>query len=251
MRVPSSENLPSLGIVGFGAFGRVVAKQLAPWFRIYAYDSAQRGSERVSVEGGADEDVVRAATCQFVVLAPPVDQLCVAIQTIRPHLRPGTIVFDVCSVKVVPMQIMERELPEYVEVIGTHPLFGPQSSQNGIAGRKIVFCPMRSKSARRIAAFLRSTLRVKVLFATAEEHDREMATVQGLTHLIARLLVQMEPLPTRMTTASYDLLLAAAAMVRNDSTALLRAIELTNPFAAEVRNRFLALAEKTRQSSDW
>ena len=85
-----------------------------------------------------------------------------------------------------------------------------------------------------------------MFLVSAEDHDREAATVQGLTHLIARVLMAMEPLPTRMTTASFDRLMQAVDMVRHDSPAVFRAIERDNPFAAEVRERFFALADEAR-----
>lgn len=247
MRGHSNDIRPTLGIVGFGAFGRLVAEHLAPWFQICAFDPAHKNSAYIGATIRVTTDVALAASCQFVVLAPPVEQLRTAIRAIRPHLQPGTIVLDVCSVKVEPVRMMDRELPAHVEVIGTHPLFGPQSAQNGIAGRKIVLCPIRTKRARRIAAFLRSALRLKVFFSTADAHDREMAIVQGLTHLIGKLLVQMEPLPTQMTTASYDLMMEAVAMVRDDNAALYRAIEFSNPFTAQIRERFFELVDKSRQ----
>ena len=85
---------------------------------------------------------------------------------------------------------------------------------------------------------------------TPEEHDREAATVQGLTHLIARVLLKMEPLPTRMTTASFERLMQAVDMVRHDSPAVFHAIERDNPYAAEVRERFFDLAEMAREQLD-
>jgi prephenate dehydrogenase len=93
-------------------------------------------------------------------------------------------------------------------------------------------------------------LALKVFQVSPEDHDREAATVQGLTHLIARLLLAMEPLPTRMTTASFDRLMQAVDMVRHDSPAVFRAIERDNPFAAEVRDRFFALADAARGDLD-
>ena len=59
---------------------------------------------------------------------------------------------------------------------------------------------------------------------TPDEHDREAALVQGLTHLIAKVLVQMEPLPTRMTTGSFELLMQGVDMVRHDAPEVLRAM---------------------------
>jgi prephenate dehydrogenase len=71
--------------------------------------------------------------------------------------------------------------------------------------------------------------------------------VQGVTHLIARVLVRMEPWPTRLTTASFDHLVQATEMVRYDSAGVFAAIEQANPFAAEVRERFFSLAAELRQ----
>ncbi len=66
--------------------------------------------------------------------------------------------------------------------------------------------------------------------------------MQGLTHLIAKVLVQMEPLPRRMTTRSFDLLMQAIGMVRHDAPEVFHAIERANPYAPAVRRRFFALA---------
>lgn len=46
--------------------------------------------------------------------------------------------------------------------------------------------------------------------------------------------------------ASFDRLMQAVEMVRHDSPAIFRAIERDNPFAAEVRERFFALAGEAR-----
>lgn len=68
--------------------------------------------------------------------------------------------------------------------------------------------------------------------------------VQGLTHLIAKVLVQMEPLPARMTTRSFDLVMQGVAMVRHDAPEVFEAIERSNPYAREVRRRFFDLASR-------
>ncbi len=66
--------------------------------------------------------------------------------------------------------------------------------------------------------------------------------VQGLTHLIAQVPVQMEPLPTRMTTRSFDLPMQGVGMVRDDAPEAFQAIEGLNPYSQEVRRRFFDLA---------
>jgi prephenate dehydrogenase len=183
-----------------------------------------------------------AARCPIVVLATPVGCLSEVVDRVSAQLAPGALVLDVGSVKVGPAEIMRRRLPDHVEIVATHPLFGPQSARNGLAGLKIAVCPIRGRSGFRLAAFCRKQLRLKVILTTPEDHDREAATVQGLTHLIAKVLVQMEPLPTRITTKSFDLLMAAVNMVRHDAPEVFAAIERANPYSGSVRRRFFELA---------
>lgn len=175
--------------------------------------------------------------------------MAAALEDIRPHLRPGAMVIDVGSVKVLPVRLMTELLPPTVAIAGTHPLFGPQSARAGLSGRKIAICPVRG-DVRRLAAFLRRVLGLDVILTTPEDHDREAALVQGLTHLIARVLVRMEPWPARLTTASFDHLRAATEMVRYDAASVYEAIERDNPFAAAVRERFFHLAAEARDELD-
>ena len=235
-----SHNRPTLGIIGFGAFGRLMARHLQAFYAIRAYDPALANGPQPG--GVALTGLPDAARCGIVVLAVPVSRLEDAARAIGPFLQPGSLVLDVGSVKLIPADIMRRTLPSHVDIVATHPLFGPQSARDGIAGLRVAVCPVRGGRAPRVAAFLRHALGLRVILTTPEEHDREAATVQGLTHLIAKVLVQMEPLPTRMTTRSFELLMEGVGMVRDDAPEVFQAIERANPFAPQVRRRFFDLA---------
>jgi prephenate dehydrogenase len=87
-------------------------------------------------------------------------------------------------------------------------------------------------------------LGLEVILTTPEAHDREVAAVQGPTHLIAKIFVEMKPLPTRMSTRSFELLMQAVSMFRHDVPEVFQAIERSNPYAANVRQRFFAFASK-------
>jgi prephenate dehydrogenase len=231
----------------------LIATHLRDHFALKAYDPATATRGWDEALGVAHADLADAAACDIVVLATPVDRLAAALVQIRDHLRPGALVLDVCSVKLIPAQLMRDLLPDTVEAIGTHPLFGPQSGRDGIAGLTMAVCPIRDESrasanVRRVAAFARKALRLKVFITTPQAHDREAAMVQGLTHLIAKVLVQMEPLPRRMTTASFDRLMQAVDMVRYDAPEVFLAIERLNPYSADVRQRFFALSAQLQAS---
>jgi len=233
---------PAVGVIGFGAFGRLIVRHLGPHMALRVYDPRPAEADSQTY-GAVRTDLIAAARCSVVILAVPVSRLSDVVADIAPHLRSGTLVVDVGSVKMIPVEIMRAGLPAGVEILGTHPLFGPQCAVGGIAGLKIAVCPdTTGRHGRRAAAFLRTVLKLKVIVTTPEAHDREAAAVQGLTHLIARVLVAMEPLPTHMTTRSFSLLMQAVDMVRHDAPEVFEAIERSNPFAADVRQRFFKLA---------
>jgi prephenate dehydrogenase len=242
--------LPSIGLIGFGDFGQLLARHLQPHMPLLVCDPAQRIEPDQAGLGLRPGSVAEIAACDIVVLAVPVDQLPDTIVELRPHLRPGVVILDVGSVKLGPVETMRALLPDHVEIIGTHPLFGPQSARDGIKGLKIALCPIRGGSWRRIAAFLRRVLELDVIVTTPDAHDRDMALVQGLTHLVAKILVRMEPMPSRLTTRSFELLMQATEMVRHDAAGVFLAIERANPHAQAVRERFFTLAEEMRRALD-
>ena len=238
---------PRLGLIGYGAFGQLTAQHLSAWFDVRAFDPSMSASDSYA----AKVDLAEAGACPVVVLAVPVGVLEETLVAVAPLLSDGALVLDVGSVKVKPAELMQRLLPDHVRIVGTHPLFGPQSAKNGLEGLRIAICEVRgAKDARRIAAWCRQQFRLKVFQVTPEDHDREAATVQGLTHLIARVLLKMEPLPTRMTTASFERVMQGVDMVRYDSPAVYQAIERDNPFAAGVRERFFELFDQARGEVD-
>ncbi|MEK9724911.1 MAG: prephenate dehydrogenase/arogenate dehydrogenase family protein [Rhodospirillaceae bacterium] len=151
----------TLGIVGFGAFRRLIARYLYPHFDLVVSDPALcpdaplPGGVRVGDNGAA-------GACDLVILAVPIDALAAALDGIHPHLRPGSTVVDVVSVKVEWVRIMRAMLPDHVEIVGAHPLFGPQSAHGGIAGRKIALCRVHGGAVLWNAAFLRRVLGLKV-----------------------------------------------------------------------------------------
>jgi prephenate dehydrogenase len=237
----------TLGIIGFGAFGQLLARHLQPYFRILAFDPS---SEMASffADGVLMTGQAEASACDVVVFAVPVERLRDAIVMARPFMKEGAVILDVGSVKMLTADVMEAELPSHVHVVGTHPLFGPQSARDGIHGKKIAVCHIRGSKTARTAAFLRHALKLNVYRVTPEDHDREAAAVQGLTHLIAKVIVEMEPLPTRMTTKSFELIMQAVEMVRYDAPEVFLAIEKSNPFSKDLRNQFFDLAMDLRDS---
>lgn len=237
----------SVGIIGFGAFGRLIAKHVGHYFDVYACDVSNIDLPVATKLGVTAASLENVAQCDVIILATPVSICADVSALVAQHCRPDAMVIDVGSVKVEPAQAMEANLPEHVNIVATHPLFGPESARDGIAGLKIAICPIRGRGHRLMSVFLRRKLGLQAIETSPEEHDREAATVQGLTHLIAKVLADMGPMPTRMTTRSFDLLIEAFSMVQNDAPEVFDAIEMANPYAADVRRRFFRRAATLRE----
>jgi prephenate dehydrogenase len=235
-----------LGLLGCGAFGSIAAKWLSDHFDVLVYDPAVVTANRPGLDVDLTWDIARVASADIVVLATPISGIRAACRLISPHLSVGATVLDVASVKISPCRIMEEELPSHVDIVGTHPLFGPQSVKNGIAGLDIVVCPVRSGNSEAVVDFLQDRLGLNVIMTTPDEHDRQIAFVQGLTHLISRVLINMEPFPTNIRTRSFDFLLSAVELVRHDSNELFMSIERDNPYVEAVLRNFFSHAENLR-----
>lgn len=230
--------MKEIGIIGFGQFGQFMARHLARHFAVTVCDNNdhKKEAEEIGVEWGEFETV---AGKDIVIFAVPLRAFEDVLQKAVPYLKSDALCLDVCSVKIKPIELMLELLPQSVEIIGTHPLFGPQSGKDGIAGLKIAFCPVRTMRADKVKSFLADELKLAVLEKSPEEHDREMAHVQALTHFVARALFELRVEDSELATVSYEELMKAAGLLADDSWELFQTIQQGNPFANERRKVFI------------
>lgn len=229
--------------LGLGAFGRLAASALTDaGVTVRAHDphaSPPAGVEMVSLD--------KAAASEFILLCVPVQAMHSVLQELAPRIPDDgkpRLVMDVCSVKAEPCAWMKELLPPHCEILGTHPLFGPQTAaEKGIAGEPIALCPVRISEERlsAVRAFCEEKLALKVHECTPQEHDEQMAHVQALTHLIGHALAEMNaPEIPELATLAYRRVLQLMHNVEHDSAELFAAIQTYNPSAASVRERFLS-----------
>ncbi|MFN4176535.1 prephenate dehydrogenase/arogenate dehydrogenase family protein [Phenylobacterium sp.] len=231
--------MKSLGLIGFGQFGQLAAGVLKDHFDVLVSDRAPGAAGKAAALGVGFGSVEEAASREIVVVAVPVVAMREVFTAMAPHLKPGALVVDVGSVKVLPARWMTELLPAHVEIVATHPLFGPQSvARDGLPGLRFVVCPVRGDRYEKVAAFGRS-LGLAVTVTTPEEHDREMAYVQALTHLIGRSLVNLGIPDERLATQSYQHLLELCGLIGADTFELFKAIQTQNPYAPEVVDAFV------------
>jgi len=80
---------------------------------------------------------------------------------------------------------------------------------------------------------------LEVIERTPDEHDKQMAYVQGLTHFIGRAIKEIDIPQSDQTTSAYKHLLAIKEMLGYDSHELFLSIEKDNPYTKEVREKFV------------
>lgn len=233
----------TLGVVGFGNFGKFLVKHLLPFFEISVFDQRDISTECevLGVRCGSLSDVVAR---DVVVLAIPVQYLEAWLKESSHLFNPKALVVDVSSVKVKPVELMLRYLPETVEIVGTHPLFGPESGKHGITGLNIVLCEVRTTQIDSIRCFLTDKLSLNVIESTPQEHDQQMAYVQALTHFVSRALKEMKLPDVPQKTPTYQSLLHIQNTLGNDSEELFRTIQTENSLAQAVRQQFLNILEQ-------
>ena len=128
---------------------------------------------------GPDATTV-AARNDMVIVAVPIAVTVDVIREIAPHVRPGSCLVDVTSLKRDPLQAMLEHAPEGVHVVGTHPMFGPHGTD--LDRQKVVLCRGRGDHAFARVKKLFESFGAETIEAGAEEHDAQMALIQVLVH---------------------------------------------------------------------
>ena len=232
----------SIGIIGFGRFGRLAARYLAQDNDVHVYDrnGDDDGIKALGCKASGSDEV---CTCRLVVLCVPISAMKETLKDVAEKVSSGTIVIDVCSVKVYPSRWMEEILPDGVGYLATHPFFGPDSAKESLEGRKIVLCRDGNRRLEDdVYAGIKDYLISKglnVIETSAEEHDRQAAQSLSLTHFIGRSLERAGTEKLNIDTEGYKRLRHILETVNNDTWELFIDMHKYNPYAKETRQRFI------------
>ncbi len=238
----------TIGVIGFGRFSQLMIRYLSDDFAVTVYDRQNR-TGAVARLGGVTGSLADVCRRDIVIPAVPISVMPAMLSQMAPLLGPDAVVADVCSVKTVPVQWMVDRLPAGVSILGTHPMFGPDSAADTLAGHKVVLCRQRIDGDR--YAGIRDYLAARglvVIETTPEIHDRQIADSLALTHFIGRSLAEYGARPLEIDTEGYRRLLHTLETVTHDTWELFVDMHTYNPFARAARDRFReAVARTTAQ----
>lgn len=133
----------------------------------------------------------------LVILAVPVRAMPELVKSARGHFQPGAILTDVGSTKAKMIKAIEPLLAPGVDFIPAHPIAGREKSGAEYSdpeifqGRWTIITPAKSSSPKGVQRIRRlwRALGAKVELMAPEVHDRILASVSHLPHIVAYGLV--------------------------------------------------------------
>jgi prephenate dehydrogenase len=125
-----------------------------------------------------------AALADVVLVSVPVPAFGEVMEALGPHTRASGAVVDICSLKERPLEAMKAHCRG--ALVAAHPLFGPYVES--LEGRTLFLCHGGETKWGEWFTGLMEGLGVKIVRMGAREHDRLMAVVQSLRHVVIACL---------------------------------------------------------------
>jgi cyclohexadieny/prephenate dehydrogenase len=202
--VNAAPHFDRVALIGFGLIGGSIARAARAQGlagEIVATARSAKTRARIAELGIVDSVVETNAEAvkdaDLVILCIPVGACGAVAQEIAAHLKPGTIVSDVGSVKGAVVREMAPHLPASAHFVPAHPVAGTEHSgpDSGFPelfiNRWCILTPPEGTDAsavERLRAFW-AAIGAKVEIMTPDHHDLVLAITSHLPHLIAYTIV--------------------------------------------------------------
>ncbi|ABB31105.1 Prephenate dehydrogenase [Geobacter metallireducens RCH3] len=193
-----------LAIIGVGLIGGSLARILREKGAVGEIVGIGRGEAnlRKAVELGVIDrysldSVAGVEGADVVFLATPVCSIPSITAEIAPHLAPGCVVTDGGSVKEEIVSACEPLMPNGIHFVGGHPIAGTEHSgveasfSSLYVGKRCIVTPTSRTSQDALAKVVRmwEVAGSEVVIMDTEKHDRVLAAISHLPHMVAYALV--------------------------------------------------------------
>ncbi|MGI6524290.1 MAG: prephenate dehydrogenase/arogenate dehydrogenase family protein [Bdellovibrionota bacterium] len=240
------EHFETVGFIGYGKF----TKLLISLFTKYMPKATLRVSSRSNESDGVlffDKPTV--CSSELIIPCVPIRNFETTIKEISPLLKSGQTILDVCSVKVHPKEVLLNNITEGVNLIGSHPMFGPASYEK-LAGDLRGCCVIIEKIRSQVEPFaiikgFFTALNLTLVEMTAEEHDKKAAKFQFITLSAATILKKLNIQRESIDTPSALKMLDFLDMISVDADLVLDLYKY-NPYCHEEFKRFEDAFEQLR-----
>ncbi len=205
--------LESVTIIGLGLLGGSVGlaiDRVFPHIKRVGFSHRQVTRSKALEAGVVDlvcEAVAEAVEgADLVILASPIGTFSDLMGQMADHLRCGAIVTDVGSTKVLPVRWGQKKLKGKAEFLGSHPMAG--SEQRGVEfsradlfdGAHCILTPTENtkKSTVKLLSDFWQALGMRVCQMSPSEHDKVLARISHLPHVLAAALINCSELDQMM-----------------------------------------------------
>ena len=219
-----------IAIIGSeGQMGKWFSKYfLEKGFEVVAYDSEKEIENKLVTK--AKSLVGAILNVDYVILAIPVKRTPETIRLIAKEMKRDSYLIDISSLKLKTVSALSK-IPDKVSPICIHPMFRPGTKK--LKGQNIISIPIRDAKKELLIA---KSLFPDATFVSidAAEHDKKMAMVLGMTHLVnlslANILSKEEnfTLVEKMAGTTFKAQKILTAGIMTESPELLETI-ISNP----------------------
>ncbi|WP_296857069.1 prephenate dehydrogenase [uncultured Methanobrevibacter sp.] len=192
-----------------------------------------------------------ASISDILVISVPINHTSDVIREVAGFMKEGSLMVDVTSIKEEPLKTMSETVPENVEYIPTHPIFGPRTTE--LDNQVIVLTPdKKGKWFDKVYNYL-SSKNMRVIITSAEKHDFMMSIVQILTHFsfisttsaIEKLKVDIKE-TENYESPIYNLMIDVIARISAQNPYLTYNIQTMNENGPKIRNTFVEAVSELR-----
>ncbi len=191
-------------IIGLGLIGgslALAAKKQRLAGSIFGVDRDRQELERARAKSALDRFTVKLrelpSDCDLIILATPVGQFEPLVRKLISRIGPGCVVTDVGSTKAAPVALLESLMPKGAAFVGAHPIAGKEKSgfqaatPDLFSKAKCILTPtsQTDRNALRKVKQFWTRIGAQVILMDPEEHDRVLATISHLPHLVAYAMV--------------------------------------------------------------
>ena len=197
-------------------------------FEVVGFDTNETIKEKFIIK--ANSLIGAILKTDYVLLCTPTKNTPEIIRLIAKEMKHGSYLIEISSQKSKTAQTLMKT-PAKVNPICIHPMFGPGTKK--IDGKNMIIIPIKDVKKELDAAKL---LFPKADFVTidASEHDKKIAVILGLTHLIniafANILAKDEKisLTEKMSGSTFKIQKIVTESILTESPELIETI-VSNP----------------------
>ena len=235
------KNLKIAIIGGTGGMGKILVKNLKDLSKIMVCSRKKEKAQLVAKEFGENIGSGLLSDCQdvdIVFVSVPIENMLETCEKVVKIMKAGSILIDLSSVKTGLVD--KLVIPDTIEYISSHCLFGPQGD---FLGENLILIPVKGKIWIPKIKILFEKLGSNVFIKSLEEHDLIMGEIQALFHFtILSMVVAMSKseINPNFYTRSFKMMIPSLKNLENNLNVILE-IQKNNPHSKDMRKHFANL----------